>query len=266
MTDDSDPVAIDAELTPPERTRWVYGRRIGRPLRPARRRLLTERLPDFAINPQALRAEDRAGGLTVTAGSLAVETVFGRPGPVLLEIGFGSGEHLLWQADQHPNWNCIGCEPFLTGVGNLLRALDGTGTTNVRVWANDATDIITALPDGVVAMAFLLHPDPWPKARHAKRRFLQPQRLGEIARRLVPGGLFRMASDDRTMIDWMRKIAAAQPWFQVTLSGSLDTIDRPADWPPTRYERKALEAGRMPWLFELERIASTWTRESALSI
>ena len=247
MADDSDSAMIDADLTQLARKRRVHGRRIGRSLRPARRRLLTDRLPNFAIPQAALWAD----GETMTAGALDVKALFGRAGPVLLEIGFGSGEHLLWQAGHHSDWNCIGCEPFLTGVGNLVRALDETGTTNVRVWADDAADIITALPDGVVAMAFLLHPDPWPKARHAKRRFLQLERLGEIARRLVPGGVFRMASDDPTMIDWLREIVAAQPWFQVALSGPLDAIDRPADWPPTRYEQKALEAGRTPWLFEL---------------
>ena len=165
----------------PER-RILYGRRRGHRLRPERRRLLTERLPELEIRlPESGRLDPAqlAGGRALW-----------------LEIGFGGGEHLIWQAKAHPEVLLIGCEPYINGVARLLALAEAAGLGNIRLLVDDARLLLRALPDACLERIFVLFPDPWPKSRHHKRRIVNPETAAAFARLLVQGGEVRLATDD----------------------------------------------------------------------
>jgi len=164
-------------------------------------------------------------------------------------VGFGGGEHALAQVAAHPRAGLIACEVFDNGICSLLSRLvpEGREATaplpgNLRVWDDDARPLIRALPDGCLDRLFLLFPDPWPKSRHAKRRFVHPALLPDLARVLKPGAEWRIASDDPTYQAWVAEVLSQQPFFDVPPPATV----RPVGWPPTRYEAKALAAGRRP--------------------
>jgi tRNA (guanine-N7-)-methyltransferase len=206
--------------------------------------------------------------LAVTLPRLAWDGVL-PDGPLWLEVGFGGGEHALAQVRAHPEATLIACEVFENGICSLLSALvpidataagdaaggDAAGRdeagavlpANLRLWTDDARLLLRGLPDGCLERLFLLFPDPWPKARHAKRRFVHPAVLPLLARVLKPGAEWRVASDDPTYQAWVRDVMTAQALFEVVETAGA----RPAGWPPTRYEAKALRAGRAPlyWVF-----------------
>jgi tRNA (guanine-N7-)-methyltransferase len=182
-------------------------------------------------------------------GSFAV-----RPSALWLEVGFGGGEHALAQIAAFPGVGYIACEVFENGICSLLSRLvpeggeaDAALPTNLRVWPDDARVLLAALPDACLDRLFLLFPDPWPKARHAKRRFVHPAMLSTVARVLRPGGTWRVASDDPTYQEWVCSVMGGQALFEA----SAPEIARPVGWPGTRYEAKALRAGRVPkyWTF-----------------
>jgi len=171
-------------------------------------------------------------------------------------VGFGGGEHTLAQIAMHPEAGLIACEVFVNGLCSLLSRVVPEGGEaeaplpgNLLVWDQDARTLIRALPDAFLDRMFLLFPDPWPKARHAKRRFVHPALLAELARVLKPGAEFRIASDDPTYQGWVAEVLAAQAFFEVPQPAAT----RPEGWPPTRYEAKALAAGRKPLYWSLRR-------------
>lgn len=214
---------------PPER---LYGRARGHKLRARQRRLLDVTLPRLKFSPDE----------------------HWHPEKLWLEVGFGSGENALAQTAAHPEAGLIACEVFENGICSLLsrlvpegREADGPLPPNLRLWPDDARTLLRTLPDACLDLLFLLFPDPWPKARHAKRRFVHPALLPSLARVLKPGAEWRVASDDPTYQQWVGEVMAAQSQFDITLSTTL----RPAGWPLTRYESKALREGRTPryWTF-----------------
>jgi tRNA (guanine-N7-)-methyltransferase len=225
---------------PPDR---LYGRARGHKLRPRQERLLDATLPRLALS------EPMPGTLPNSLPS----------GPLWLEVGFGGGEHALAQIRKYPQVTLIACEVFENGICSLLSALVPEGLVpdgeeadaplppNLRLWTDDARVLLRSLPDACLDRLFLLFPDPWPKARHAKRRFVHPAMLPLLARVLKPGAEWRVASDDPTYQAWVRDVMAAQGLFD----GGQPASTRPEDWPPTRYEAKALRAGRQPlyWAF-----------------
>ncbi len=228
---------------PPDR---LYGRSRGHKLRPRQELLLHRTLPRLRFRLSDAGDPGRAFS--------------GPPSPALwLEVGFGGGEHALAQARAHPDANLIACEVFENGICSLLSALVPEGQedqgqedqaplpANLRLWADDARVLLRALPDACLDCLFLLFPDPWPKARHAKRRFVHPATLPLLARVLKPGAEWRVASDDPTYQAWVLQVMAAQTLFDVPPAAA----ERPDEWPPTRYEAKALLAGRQPlyWTF-----------------
>jgi tRNA (guanine-N7-)-methyltransferase len=158
-----------------------------------------------------------------------------------LEVGFGAGEHLVWQAQQHPTVGLIGAEPYEMGMAKILTKLEKTPLNNVRLFEGDGRDIIEALPDQSLGRFFLLFPDPWPKTRHHKRRFLQMDMLDQLARVLKPAGELRFASDDKSYLQFALERLMAHPDFGWLAHGPADWKNRPPDWPPTRYETKAIK-------------------------
>jgi tRNA (guanine-N7-)-methyltransferase len=161
---------------------------------------------------------------------------------VWLEVGFGGGEHLLWQAQHHADIGMIGAEPYLNGIAKLLSHIDALGgkKDNIRIHEGDARDIIDALPDASLGCVFILFPDPWPKTRHHKRRFIQTELLDALARVMRHGAELRFASDDAPYMEWTLERLMAHPAFAWTARGPSDWLTRPEDWPKTRYEAKAL--------------------------
>ncbi len=230
----------DGADIPPARR--FYGRRRGRPLRAGMERLMAERLSALSIDPDAhpVPTDPR---------------VFfdGPVEQVWLEIGFGAGEHLAWQARMHPDVGILGFEPFLNGVASLLRHIEDGSLTNVRIHPDDTRPVLDRLSGGAVDRIFVLFPDPWPKVRHHFRRIIQTESLDTFARLLRPGGELRMASDDMPYVRWMLERACAHSEFQWTAAGPGDWRERPHDWPETRYEAKARKAGRRPAFLSFRR-------------
>ncbi len=223
-----------------------YGRRKGKSLRRGQEQRLDALLPSLRV------------ALPPTGEYLDPRSLFDhRPEAVWLEIGFGGGEHLAAQAAAAPEIGIIGCEPFVNGVVKLLRAVDDGALKNVRVWDEDATALLAALPDASIDRVYLLYPDPWPKRRQRKRRFVSDAALLEIARVLKPGGLFRFATDIDDYAGWTVVRAARCPALSWTARRA-DDWRRPWDgWPGTRYEAKALAAGRRPSYLEFRRVKAS---------
>jgi tRNA (guanine-N7-)-methyltransferase len=202
---------------PPDR---LYGRITGKTLRPRQVWLLAHFLPQLAWP-------------AVPFGPDAGET--------WLEVGFGGGEHAQALAAANPGIGIIAAEVFEPGICSLLSRLAPAVPGNLRIFTDDARPLLRGMADGTLQKLFLMFPDPWPKARHAKRRFVHPALLPEIARVLAPGGEWRIASDDPTYQHWTDEVLGAQKLFDVRRMPA-----RPEGWPPTRYEAKALQAGRQP--------------------
>ncbi|HXT77946.1 MAG TPA: tRNA (guanine(46)-N(7))-methyltransferase TrmB [Acetobacteraceae bacterium] len=228
---------VRALKPPPDR---LYGRARGHKLRPRQETLLRVTLP-------RLRFSAEQAGDPLTAFSP-------RPDALWLEVGFGGGEHALAQAASHPDAAVIACEVFENGICSLLARLvpeggeaDAPLPRNLVLWPDDARVLLRALPDACLDRLFLFFPDPWPKARHAKRRFVHPAALPELARVLKAGAEWRVASDDPTYQAWVADVMAGQALFDAPPPSSV----RPSGWPPTRYEAKALREGRSPlyWTF-----------------
>jgi tRNA (guanine-N7-)-methyltransferase len=179
----------------------------------------------------------------------------GQPRETWLEIGFGAGEHLAWQAAHNPAIGIIGAEVYEAGIGVLLSAIDRERLGNVRIHHGDAVALLDALPPASIARAFVLFPDPWPKRRHWKRRFVSAAGLNRLARVLADGAELRLATDDPSYLVWMLQHILASPDFDWRPRGAGDWLTRPEDWPETRYEAKAVREGRRPTYLTLIRRA-----------
>jgi len=222
----------------------LYGRAKGKPLRAAQAGLVETLLPKIAVPAE---------------GPVTAERLFGRDCPLHFEIGFGGGEHLAFRADLLPDHGFVGAEPFLNGVAQALVHVDGDHGAhaplgNVRLHHGDALEVLRRVPDGALSFLYLLHPDPWPKARHAKRRMINDGPLGLFAAKLKPGGEFRFGTDEpvylRHALAVMRRHTAAFEWL---VEGPRSWRERPGGWPETRYEAKARALGHEVWYFRYRR-------------
>ncbi len=233
---------MDGRDRDPAALRKLHGRRQGRKLRSGRRALLENLLPRLEIVPPA------------SGGPIDLEALFGRASEdVWLEIGFGAGEHLAWQAERHPEIGFLGAEHFINGIASLLRLIEERGLTNVRVLQGDGRDLIDVLPAGSVGRVFALFPDPWRKTRHHKRRLVQGALLDRLAEVMRDGAELRLATDHRDYLIWMLERLTAHPEFAWLAQGPADWRARPPDWPATRYEAKAIDQGRRPTYLRFER-------------
>ncbi|MCJ2019262.1 tRNA (guanosine(46)-N(7))-methyltransferase TrmB [Methylobacterium sp. E-065] len=226
-----------------EPERAFFGRRKGKRLRGEQERRLADLLPKLRVS---LPPDDRP---------LDPRTLFSAPPEaVWLEIGFGGGEHLAAQAAAQPKIGFIGAEPFVNGVVKLLAAIEARSLRNIRIRDEDVTALLARLPDACLDRVYLLYPDPWPKRRQRKRRFVSDASLAEIGRVLKDGGLFRFASDIDDYAGWTLVRAARCPVLTWTARAASDWTKAFPDWPGTRYEAKALAAGRRPTYLEFARL------------
>jgi tRNA (guanine-N7-)-methyltransferase len=219
----------------------LHGRRRGHKLRPGQQALLDTVLATKQASVAAI------------AGSGPTGIFASHPREIWLEVGFGGGEHIAWQAAHNPDVGLIGCEIFQTGIATLLAQLKDAAADNVRIVVDDARLVLDVLPDASVARAFVLFPDPWPKTRHHKRRFVSPETMAAFARVLTDGAELRLGTDDPAYLRVMLEIACGHQNFEWLARRPADWRERPADWPQTRYEAKAITQGRRPAFLRLIR-------------
>ncbi len=238
------------DLTQPK----FFGRRKGRTIRKTKAHLLETFLPQVSLD---------------TRVNLSKKTLFPKPiSRVFLEIGFGDGAHLAAQALKNPDIGYIGVEVFKNGVAHLLSLMTNTArgdvstipalaperTDNIRIFADDVRLLFSKIPDSFIDRVYLLFPDPWPKKRHAERRFVNPDNLKELARILCHGGILRIATDHPVYKAWVLRQMHNCPDFVWTAKTSSDWRNPPADWVETKYQRKAVAEGRRPVFFEYRRV------------
>jgi len=212
--------------------RNVHGRRSGKPLAAYQRELVRTLLPPLALDPS--RDIDPAAAFLP-----AVRDVW-------LEIGFGAGEHLLATAAANPDVGLIGCEPFLNGMARALADLAAADLDNVRLHCGDAGEIVDRLPSGSLGRVFVFYPDPWPKRRQHKRRFLSDAMIARLARVMRPGAELRFATDIDDKCGWTLARLLRAPDFDWTAGRAVDWQRPWPGWVQTRYEQKAMAEGRRP--------------------
>lgn len=213
-------------------TEAFFGRRKGKPLREAQAEAMATALPELKIDLKAAAPADLA-------------TLF--PVPVTrirLEIGFGGGEHLAHRAGEQPETGFIGVEPFVNSMAKMLAKLEERGLKNVRLYDDDATQLLDWLPEASIDQIDLLYPDPWPKKKHWKRRFVSQVNLSRFHRVLKPGGHFCFASDIDTYVNWTLIHCRDHGGFAWTARNASDWLQPFPTWPGTRYEAKARREGR----------------------
>lgn len=203
-----------------------YGRRRGRRLRTTKQSLIDDLLPQVQITLP-----------------FSLDKKFNEH---WLEIGFGGGEHLAHQAMQNPDVGFIGCEPYVNGIAGLLKHIHDNKVKNIRVFTDDVRTLLEQVPDGSLARVFILYPDPWPKARHHKRRLISTEFLDTLARVMKPGATLRLATDWEDYATWMLERLLVHPAFSWTAKTAEDWLKPWADWLSTKYEQKALAEGRVP--------------------
>ena len=226
----------------------LYGRAKGKPLRASQQALVDNLLPQIAVPVE---------------GEVNATLLFGFDRPLHFEIGFGGGEHMAQRADMLPDHGFIGAEPFLNGVAQALTHVRGDvdgeagarpPLANVRIHHGDALEVLRRIPDGALSFAYLLHPDPWPKARHAKRRMMNDGPINLIADKLKPGGEFRFGTDHPVYVAHAMMIMRRhRHQFDWLANSAADFLNRPSGWPETRYEAKARRLGHEVWYFRYRR-------------
>ncbi|MDF1873525.1 tRNA (guanosine(46)-N7)-methyltransferase TrmB [Vannielia sp.] len=236
-----------SESKHPKGAPWrnFYGRIKGKGLRSSQEAYLDEDLE--ALSPGAVEWEANPERVPLDLAGL-----FGGK-DIWLEVGFGGGEHMVHQAAANPDVGIIGAEPYINGVAMLLGKIRRAGVKNLAVHPGDVRDLFDVLPEASVSKAFLLYPDPWPKKKHHRRRFVTPEYLEALARVVKPGAEFRVATD---IPDYVRQTLEQVPrhGFEWLAEGPADWREPWGDWISTRYEQKALREGRTPHYLTFRRV------------
>lgn len=220
--------------------RRLYGRSSGHKLRKGQQELVDRLLPALEVDAE---------------GEISAERLFGEKRPLHFEIGFGSGEHLVDRADMLPDHGFIGAEPFLNGIATALGHVRDRHLANVRLWRGDALDLLPRVADGALSFIYLLHPDPWPKSRHAKRRMVNDGPINLFAAKLKRGGEFRLATDDPTYLSWSLMIMQRHSdRFEWLAEKPADFLEPPGGWMETRYGAKSRREGRRPYYLRYRRL------------
>lgn len=219
--------------------RAFFGRRSGKKLHGGQRAEVNAALPALEITLD---------------GQLDPQTLFPKAEKLIVEIGYGGGEHLALEAGRHPATGYIGCEVFTGGIGKMVQAIKAQGLDNIRLYTDDALKLLLALPEASLDEIYLLYPDPWPKTRHHKRRFVSTTTLTELARVIRPGGRFHFASDIEDYANWTLAHILRTPEFTFDPSNAGDWHQPYRGWQATRYEQKARREGRLKsFYFSFER-------------
>jgi tRNA (guanine-N7-)-methyltransferase len=230
-------------MTEPAERRNFYGRVHGKTLRASQKDYLSHDL-------EILRLKGVGAWENPSRAPLDMDQIFATPRPVWVEVGFGGGEHLVHMAARYPQVGIIGCEPFVNGIAMLLGKIRQAGVTNLAIHPGDARDLFDVLPEASVDKVFLNYPDPWPKARHHRRRFVTPGYLSLLARVVKPGAEFRVATD---IPDYVRQTLEEVPKAGFDLISQTGPGQAWDDWISTRYEQKALREGRDPHYLTFQR-------------
>ena len=217
----------------------LYGRSSGHKLRKGQQHLVDTLLPQIEVPAE---------------GDITALRLFGENRPLHFEIGFGSGEPLADRADMLPNPGFVGAEPFINGVATALGHVRDKHLANVRLWQGDALEVLGRVPDGALSFIYLLHPDPWPKWRHAKRRMINDGPVDLFAAKLKPNGELRLATDDPTYLAWALMVMQRhQPQFEWLASKPKDFLEPSGGWIETRYGAKSRREGRRPYYLRYRR-------------
>lgn len=217
----------------------LYGRSSGHKLRKSQQELVDSLLPQIEVPAE---------------GEIDSLRLFGDERPLHFEIGFGGGEHLAFRADLLPDHGFVGCEPFLNGVATALAHVRDRHLANVRLWRGDALEVLERIPDGSLSFVYLLHPDPWPKARHSKRRMVNDGPLGLVASKLKAGGELRIATDHPVYLEWTLMVMQRHPGqFDWLAERPSDFLQPPGGWIETRYGAKSRREGRRPYYLRYRR-------------
>ncbi|HEY7960261.1 MAG TPA: tRNA (guanosine(46)-N7)-methyltransferase TrmB [Sphingomicrobium sp.] len=218
----------------------LYGRSSGHKLRKSQRELVEKLLPQIEVPAE---------------GEITARRLFRDDRPLHFEIGFGSGEHLADRADMLPDHGFIGAEPFLNGVAAALTHIRDKHLANIRLSRGDALDVLQHVPNGALSFLYLLHPDPWPKARHAKRRMVNDGPIDLFAAKLRKGGELRLATDDPTYLTWSLMIMQRHNHqFEWLAERPKDFLEPSGGWMETRYGAKSRREGRRPYYLRYRRV------------
>lgn len=223
----------------PSKKSYIFGRQKSKKLSQRQQELVAKKLPELLLDPKS---------------SISPDQIWSEEKPLWLEIGFGGGEHLAAIAAKNPEVNFIGCEPFLNGIAKLLVAIEDQQLENIHIYNNDARHILNWLSQSSLDRVYLLYPDPWPKKRHHKRRFVTKETLALLARVMKPGADLLIASDIGDYIRTSLLALAKSDQFSWQPESAADWKTPPADWPGTRYEQKAKREGRVPTYLNVKRI------------
>ena len=234
-------------VPPASPRRNLYGRRHGKRLRPHQRALIETRLAALAIAGVAPAENPERRPLDLAA-------LFPGAREVWLEIGFGGGEHMVEMAARHADVGLIGCEYFVNGVAKLIAQVEAAGVANLAIHPGDCRDLIDVLPDAALGRVFLLYPDPWPKRRHHKRRFVSPENMDALARVMAPGACLHLATDIGDYARHALEVIGRDNRFAWLAERAGDWRRPWPGWPGTRYEAKALREGRIPCYLVLRRL------------
>ena len=218
----------------------LYGRSSGHKLRQGQQELVEGLLPQLAVPAE---------------GEISARALFGDERPLHFEIGFGSGEHLAYRADLLPDHGFIGAEPFLNGVATALGHIRDGALRNVRLHMGDALEVLRRVPDGALTMLYLIHPDPWPKARHAKRRMVNDGPVRQFADKLKPGGELRIATDHPVYLEWtLMTMQRHTDRFEWLAERPRDFLEPVGGWIETRYGAKSRREGRRPYYLRYRKL------------
>lgn len=218
-----------------EAKKRVFGRRLGRPMSASRQDVLESLLPELTLDLADLKED----------GSLNPHSLFETQKDIVLEIGFGNGEHTQMMMAQRPDRNYIGVEPFINGMSMFLKSIKDMDQSNIRVWMDDAVMLCRSLKSESISTLYILNPDPWPKKKHHKRRIVRAETVAEYHRILKPGGKFIMATDVDELAEWMATETVNHGGFDWEAQSSRDWYTMPKGWfLTTRYAAKGTEAGR----------------------